>query len=190
MGIIVPTNGKPIDPKHRAWGWAGIGSLVATPLLGGPIGAYLGYQSATRQRDEELRSGMKEVPEPTYINGGLGKGIVLGGLIGGAIIGLTGGLGVLVGAAVALVWPIKTAIDRKNEMKIDYQEAITQQQSMQRSGRSQSQEQGVSRGVSQQVSKSQNYQFDNSKMANQRGDRKWADDKATKPDVASAKGIA
>ncbi|MDG1286539.1 MAG: hypothetical protein P8P30_03120 [Rickettsiales bacterium] len=44
--------------------------------------------------------------------------------------------------------------------------------------------------MSQQVSQSQNYQFDNTKMVDQRGDRKWVDDNAAKPDVASGKGIA
>lgn len=208
MGIIVPTNGKPIEPKQRAWKYAAIGAIVPLPFTA-LIGGAIGYYSGKNQQEEELTTGMKKVAEPTLLNGGLGKGLLWGGVVAAIAMAAVAIPAVMVGAAVGgaaattiatsittitgLVvhakYTIDGAVSRRDEMQQEYQEAEQVQQSQSKAV-SQGHSKSQSHGLSQQKSKAQNYQFDNSKMVEQRGDRKWVQDTAQKPSIAQGNSIA
>ena len=101
----------------------------------------------------------------------------------------------LLGVVPNLIMAWKGAKSRKNEMKQDYQEGINvlaelkKEQSISIS-RDKEQEPSLSESVSEQQAKAQKYQFDNSKLVDQRGDRKWVNDGSERTDMERGQTIS
>jgi hypothetical protein len=217
MPIKAPTDGKPFDPKNRMWVGAAIGSLGTTILTGGApllpfimtfVGGFTGYQIGKKQRNQEIANKTKLVPEPTYLNGGMAKGFVWGGVKAGLIVaavavasgvGLpallamktTGALALgLLDVAITGYFMYKGSTERKYEMEADYQAAQQYQQNGGMPSQEQQQAQGKGKSQEQQKEKAKAYQFDNSEMVAKRNGREWGNDPSVKRDVASSKSIA